>query len=201
MVITQEEWDYLWEKYENLVYSIALKINGDFAGSSSFEDNVQDLQHAMLLAVQGFENQGTNGKPSDFIKTRGFDKYIKTVLWTAKAKKGASITKRKDLLNYRFENFTKTGDIDGAFLQDLEGELRSRYERTLESRFSDSPLDFSEIFDDEMKLIVDNVVKDPMCCLKQNGSLNVAKISGRLGWSIAKTTKVVDRLKKVLSIS
>ena len=76
----------------------ALHISGD-KSIASFEDNLQDIHLAAVQAVEGFYNQGTNGSVDDFLKTEGFNKYIKSCIWNAKHKKGSRIKDRYPINN------------------------------------------------------------------------------------------------------
>lgn len=76
------------------MHKIAHSISGDYA--IEHEDCVQALWIAVIDAIDGFTRQkdGINGAIEDFINTKGFDQYIKTVLWNCKNKCGADIKKK-----------------------------------------------------------------------------------------------------------
>lgn len=95
--MTNEEYRFLEEKYGKLIYKISHMVTGD-VGSCSVSDNVQELWLAADTAIDGYkrQNDGANGTFDDFKDTKGFDKYIKTVLWNNKNKRGVKASKHKD---------------------------------------------------------------------------------------------------------
>jgi len=52
--MNQEQYQFIQEKYGNLIHMIAQKINGDVARCDP-DDNVQDLWISALEAIRGYE--------------------------------------------------------------------------------------------------------------------------------------------------
>ena len=93
----QTFWDKLEPKYTRLMYTISKRITGD-PHTCSIEDNYADLCVSALKAVNAYAKK-TGKKPDDFIESKSFDQYIKTVLWNLKNSKGGAVTKKKKLYN------------------------------------------------------------------------------------------------------
>lgn len=87
------------------MFTISRQISGD-PHTCSLEDNYADLCVSALIAVNSYAKK-TGEDPSNFVDTKCFDQYIKTVLWNLKNKKGGNITKKKKL-------------YDKVYLSDLE---------------------------------------------------------------------------------
>lgn len=180
-VITEEQWELIDKKYGMLMAKICHQISGDIA-ISSYDDNLQDLRMAAMNAVDGFcrQNGGANGKFNNFWGTKGFDKYIKTCLWTKKNNKGAKITKKyritkntvsidtEETLNIESNN---SNDVENSvFFDEIRGRLSSGEERVLNLVLGDHKL------------------------LKPNGRINVRRVSNFLGLTWADTNKIIKGL-------
>lgn len=183
-MITAKQRDLIQDKYGDLIYKIAYQISGD-AATCSFEDNVQDLWIAALEAVRGFEiqNGGANGKFDDFWGSQGFDKYIKTCLWSAKNSKGAKVTKKINLYkgNVPIHDYTEVFEID------------DRQTTTL-------PMEVQQLFDllnEEQRLVLNTVVKDPNLIL-ESGRINCSAVGRKLGYSHTKASQVVKSMHERL---
>lgn len=183
MPINEQQWKKLLEKYERLIYTIAHRISGD-AAISEFEDNVQDLHVAAMEAVEGFEkqNNGANGKFDDFFSTKGFDSYIKQVLWARKGNKGRNITKKKGVRGDisiensnedTYSNFATIGD-HSIFSRAL---IRQIYELSLPNQ----------------RKILKTVVENPDCIFP-DGSFNYKEISKKSNLSYKETIRIVQQI-------
>jgi len=183
-MLTNDQWNKIDQKYGKLMYKISHQISGD-AATATFEDNLQDIRLAAMEAVVGFEkqNNGANGKFEEFWGTTGFDRYIKTCMWTKKNNKGAKITKKAQILK-------------GTVSTDKEEILE------IEEGFGDADIAvlFREIttaLSPMQKTIIETVVKDPTL-VKPSGKLNVKKIAERLNVSWFQTDKHIKNLARVL---
>ena len=186
-VLNSEQWQLIEDKYGKLIYKIAHNISGDGA-TASIEDNAQDLRIAAMEAVIGFtkQNEGSNGTFEEFWGTKGFDQYMKTVLWTKKNNKGAKITKRFAITKHT----VSTDNDEGA----------AAFQLADESYNPEIELIFEEIMDSltpVRKDILEMVVKDPTL-IKPNGKINVKKVSENLNLSWAETKMEIENLQNSL---
>lgn len=172
-MITETQRKKIEEKYGNLIYKIAQAISGDSA-ISEYEDNVQDLWMAAMDAVDGFQRQheGRNGKFDDFWGDTGFDKYIKTCLWTKKNNKGAKITKK----------FKVNGKVSA--LEDFD------YKEVEDKNISVPTIELEEFYNRftiEEKTIIAIISNNPDS-VKGSGGVNVSLISKELNipWTFCK---------------
>ena len=190
--LKQEHYDYIKEKYGDLFYTISNHISGDFAISK--EDTVQALWVAVYDAIDGFErqNNGSNGKVDDFIKSRAFGKYLKTVLWNYKNKIGASI---KDKYAFQKDSFRigsahsgtdRDANVHTPEIQDKSAEWVCSGELT----FNDLKGSLSEI---ERKVV--NAILDNPCTMLSDGKINLKAISRECGLSTYKIGKAYSSLK------
>jgi len=169
--MNQEQYQFIQEKYGNLIHMIAQKINGDVARCDP-DDNVQDLWISALEAIRGYEAQdnGKNGKFEDFKDTRGFDKYIKTCLWHKKGKKGSDVTKKLKI--------TSTFSVDNRdpVMHDEILLLDVVDPKIVNMNIADNVLEDIRVkLLPEEKLIVENILQNPDC-IKDNGRVNIAKL-------------------------
>jgi hypothetical protein len=178
-MINAKQWDKIDEKYGMLINKICHKISGDYA-LASFDDNHQDLQIAALEAVEGYEKQheGANGKFNDFWGSKGFDQYIKTVLWNHKNSKGKNIAKRyninRDTVSVsenhevlKIECEKSNSPELSMFLEDMKGMLSIR----------------------ESKLLSHLLTKPQL--IKENGRVNVSRLAESIGETHYETRKLL----------
>ena len=184
-MLTSEQWEKIEQKYGNLMYKISHQISGDNGATSSFEDNLQDMRLAAMEAVIGFEKQheGANGKFDEFWGSKGFDRYIKTCLWTKKNNKGAKITKKSSILH---------GTVSTDHIEVLEVEECSADPEVV--MFLE---EISYLLTPIQKAIIDIVVKDPTL-IKPSGKMNVKRIAETLSLSWFETDKHIKQLSRVL---
>jgi len=184
MTLTETQWNKINKKYGMLMYKISHQISGDTA-IANFDDNLQDIRVAAMEAVMGFEkqNEGANGKFDEFWGTQGFDRYIKTCMWTKKNNKGAKITKKASILK-------------GTVSTDMEEALQ------VEEAVGDPDValaleQISYYLTPVQQEIVSGVVKDPTL-IKPNGRINVKKISEILGMTWFEVDKQIKHLSAIL---
>ena len=184
-MLTETQWEKIDKKYGYLMYKISHKISGD-AATAGFDDNLQDIRLAALEAVAGFEkqNNGANGKFDDFWGSRGFDRYIKTVLWTKKNNKGAKITKKAPI---------------------LKGTVSTEHEEAL--LVEGDPTDFdSSLFLEELTVALNEeqrqaltlLIKDPSL-VKPSGRINIKKLSEEMGCTWYEGDLVVKSIPYLVS--
>ena len=168
--MNQDQYDFIQQKYGNLIYMIAQRISGD-AATADFEDNVQDLWIAAMEAVKWFESQdnGKNGKFEDFKDTKGFDQYIKTCLWHRKGKKGTNITKKLHINNAYSIDGDNSVNEDGLLLEIPDAKVTNYVYN------SDVLENISVKLPDPHKIVVSHILEHPDC-LKDNGTVNVIEI-------------------------
>jgi len=178
-MINATQWNKIDEKYGMLINKICHKITGDYA-IASFDDNHQDLQIAALEAVEGYERQhdGANGKFDDFWGSKGFDQYIKTVLWNYKNSKGKNIAKK-----YNIHRDTVSVSKNQEVLQ-------------MECEKSNSPE--LSMFLEEMQLVLapreskllTHLLTKPQL-IKENGKVNISRLANSIGESHYETRKIL----------
>ena len=183
-MLTTDQWNKIDRKYGMLMHKISHQISGDIA-TASFDDNLQDIRLAAMEAVMGFEkqNDGANGTFDEFWESKGFDKYIKTCMWTKKNNKGAKITKKSPILKGTvstdkeevLEIEAHTGDADAALL--LE--------------------EISYLLTPIQQKIVEVVTQDPTL-IKPGGKINIKRVSEELGITWLEADRHIKMLSAVL---
>jgi hypothetical protein len=186
-MLNDDQWQLIEEQYGMLMRKICYKISGDRA-LASFEDNLQDLQIAALEAVTGFEHQhdGKNGKFDDFWGTKGFDQYIKTVLWNHKNSKGKNIAKR---YNINRDTVSANENQEVIMMQDEK------------SNSNDLAYFFDEMKDllkDKQLNILRELIQSPEL-IRKNGKVNVHNLASRVGDTVYETKKHLDNISWRLS--
>lgn len=169
--MNQDQYDFIQQKYGNLIYMIAQRISGD-AATADFEDNVQDLWIAAMESVKWFESQdgGKNGKFEDFKDTKGFDQYIKTCLWHRKGKKGTNITKKLHINNAYSIDGDNSVNEDGLLLEIPDAKVTNYVYN------SDVLENISIKLSSPHKRVVSHILQHPDC-LKDNGTVNVIEVT------------------------
>jgi hypothetical protein len=184
MTLTAEQWEKVDNKYGNLMWSISYKISGDCA-IASLEDNHADLQIAALEAIEGFKKK--TGKTADeFLDTKLFDQYLKTCLWNFKNNKGSKIAKK-----YHLTRDTVSSSEYEDIIQ--ESEFRSKGEHYSFNAEQIFPIKLTSL---EQK-VVDLVVEDSDM-LKDNGSLNISKLSKSLHKTWGDVRDIIEGLNEKL---
>lgn len=169
--MNQDQYDFIQQKYGNLIYMIAQRISGDTA-TAEFEDNVQDLWIAALESIKWFESQdgGKNGKFEDFKSTKGFDQYIKTCLWHRKGKKGTNITKKLKITN----GLSIDGNLpnqDDQLLFDIADP------KVVNFSASDDVIEDIRVQLTQSEREVVRHILDHPDCMKDNGTVNISQIA------------------------
>ena len=184
-MLNEDQWEKINKKYGMLMYKISHQISGD-AAIANFDDNLQDIRVAAMEAVVGFEkqNDGANGKFDEFWGTQGFDRYIKTCMWTKKNNKGAKITKKSPIL----KGTVSTEMEEALQMQEYAGDPDVAIALEQISYYL-TPL---------QQQIVDMVVKDPTL-IKPNGRINVKKISENLDMTWFEADKQIKHLSAILA--
>lgn len=171
--LTNEDWDWVTDKYGNLLHHIAYRVGGDPV-THDHEDSHQELAIAVLDTVSVFDK--STGKPfSEYRETKHFDKYLKSVLWNRKNNMGQKITKREPL--------RRQVTIDESLL----------YEKTHAPKESFS-LFAGEEFTARESSLLEEFIKDPRI-IKPNGKFNISRISRNLKISKQEVQSIVDKLE------
>lgn len=178
------------------MWQICYKISGDKA--VSMEDKRAELSLAALEAVIAFEkqNNGSNGKFEDFWGTKGFDQYIKTVLWTRKAFLGNKMTKKKHLLNaISIDGSSARQDSSKVEIEDREDYFSQSAAHYIGSYLEDSVslLAHNKIATSVLKLMLND-----RTCLKDNGEINKEAIKKKLGINWKQIDKAIGLIDGVL---
>ena len=182
MIVTDEQWEKIDEKYWKLMRKIAHWISGD-AAIASHDDNYADVQIAALEAVRGYSKKEKQSF-DEFWGSVGFDKYIKTCLWNLKNNKGAKIPKRFPITKRTVTTFNNE-----EFLE-LTDDSNGGNESFLK--------EFSSLLTDKQYEIVKLVIQDPSY-IKPSGKINVSKLSKALSMSWYDADSAVRDLSSSLS--
>ena len=168
--LTAEQWDKIWDKYKNLMYSISYRIGGDKI-CNSIDDSIQEL---CITAMDACRTYGKKTEKSfdEYVNTLPFNKYIKTCLWNRKNNNGSKIQKKR-VIN---ENIAET-----------------------ESNVQTDVCPVSALIDDvclttELVSVRDVLIQDTSM-IKPNGTINVTKLSKFLGKTKQQTQKALAELK------
>tara|TARA_R110000737_G_C14620887_1_gene493082 strand:- start:2797 stop:3357 length:561 start_codon:yes stop_codon:yes gene_type:complete len=182
--MNEAEYTFIKEKFGDLIYRISYMITGDNS-SCSFEDNHQDLWIAAMDALSGYKRQGNgqNGTFEEFSNTQGFTKYIKTVLWNKKNKKGIKVSKHKSTFKGSV-SIQEHGDI-------LRLDCDSVSPEPIES-FGDK---YFRRLDSEESRVLDIIVNNPNM-ITPGGKVDCAKLSRSMDTYWGKARSVVDRLRE-----
>lgn len=182
--ITDGQWAKIDQKYGKLMMKISHNISGDNA-CANFDDNLQDIRLSAMDAVAGFEKQngGANGTFDEFWGTKGFDQYIKTVMWTKKNNKGAKITKQAPILK-------------GTISTDKE-EILEMEECTGDPEIAMLLEEIAYMLTPTQKAIISMVVKDPTL-IKPSGKMNIKQIAETLDLTWFETDKQIKSLSIIL---
>ena len=179
--MTQDEYNFIKEKYGKLIYKISHMITGD-SGTCSVDDNKQDLWIAADTAIQGYkkQNDGANGSFEEFKDTSGFDKYVKTVLWNCKNKKGVKATNHNNFFGeVAIDEANKVVDIPD--------------ERTTPSSVS-SPFSAVSLTEEEQQALSILVAHPSM--IKPSGGVDYTKLARELGTYWLKASNLVESIQR-----
>lgn len=191
ITVTEEDWQKYLVKYKNLMWKISHMISGDSA-ICTIEDNYNDLCLAALESIQGFHKK-TGESFNEMFGSTFFDKYTKTCLWTAKARKGNHIKK-----GYKVRNHTlsfdhgeeSSGSSVGMFVGNIE-DSRGISMTGVES------LDFFNSFDDYSKNLI-NIIADNPDLLTEQGKLKLSRLSEKVDLPIEKLKICIHNIGKKL---
>jgi hypothetical protein len=184
--IPEECYIYLEKKYGNLIYNICKQISGDPVVNSSHEDNRQELLIKCIEATHAYSRKIKQPDFNEFIKTRMFDKYIKTCLWNLKNSTGNVIVKNTTLYST-----VALGSLDeDAYGVDIESPTGN--------------LDVKEFLGDIKEISIPSIskalhyiVSDPGL-LKRTGSLNISKLAKLMGISWKESKDKVSKIENIL---
>ena len=174
---TDGDWEWLEEKYGNLLHHIAYRIGGDKI-TNDHDDSYQELCIAILDSVEAFDGK----KPLEFKKykeTTGFDKYLKTVLWNRKNNLGTKIKRRTPLRR----QFTINEQIVT--------------EKAHMPQESATPFG-NEDLDADLITLIKEVGLDSKI-IKPNGGLNINRLCRTTGRTKNQIQYAVERLKRGLA--
>ena len=131
--ITDDDWQVYLEKYGRLMWTVSRHISGDPV-VADLETNYADLCVAALESIRGFHKK-TGESFDEMICNPLFNQYTKTVLWNCKNKKGAYITKRKEL-----SLSSLSTDREGRVMEFDEGTSVTSYNGCLDELLSKTSL-------------------------------------------------------------
>jgi hypothetical protein len=184
--ITNEQWGKYLEKYDKLLWMISRRISGDIA-IASLEDNYADLCIAALASIDAYSRK-TGLKFDEFIDTKLFSQYTKTVLWNKKNNKGVKLT---DRMEFRNKNVSINSVLEDDTL-DIE-DSRSDFSGNIV--FEDLISDLDEV----SRTIIGVIATDPSV-ITANGLLKVHSLIRPTGLSIHAINRALQNIKKTLKI-
>ena len=174
--LTNEDWEWVEEKYGNLLHHIAYRVGGDSI-TYDHDDSYQELVIAVLDTVKTFDE--STGKPfKEYKDSKHFDKYLKTVLWNRKNNMGQKIIKRAPL--------RKQVTIDDQILVDKVHMPEESF----------SPFGNEDLTEAERNMI-EEIVHDPRI-VKPNGKFNISRVCRNLSISKNDAKRIIDRLQHKL---
>lgn len=188
--LTNEQWERYEAKYGKLMHSISLKISGDKMTASP-EDNYSELCIAALESINGFFKK-TGLTFDESFDTKLFDQYTKTVLWNRKAKKGIPLSKKMDFRK-------KNKSLDAPMFSNSEASLAHLIEDP-RSHIDVSSVDFNDFMkdqNDDVKTVMNAVLKDPSLLSKQ-GFIKTSAICRSTPLSIHFVNQAVDKIKSIM---
>jgi len=184
-MISNEQWEKYLQKYQKLMWTIARRISGDRM-LASLEDNYSDLCVNALNSIAGFKAK-TGREFDDFIDDNLFSQYTKTVLWNAKNKKGADLTKKMEFRNKNISiNYINDSE---EFFMDVE-----------DTKFNDSGIHLNSLkekLDDDTSKVLTAILNNPKV-LSAKGKLKPCSLIRPTGLTLSRVQKAVDKLKTIL---
>ena len=174
--LTNEDWEWLEEKYGKLLHHIAYRIGGDSV-TNDHDDSYQELSMAIMDTVAMFDKT-TNRPFSRYKNTSHFDKYVKTVLWNRKNNLGQRIVRREPLRRQITIN---------------EELCKDKVHQPVESfnMFGNEDLDI------ELQELAQQVTFDAKV-IKPSGEFNISRLCRNMGKSKSQVKYIVERLKRTL---
>ena len=174
--LTNEDWEWLEEKYGKLLHHISYRIGGDKI-TNDHDDSYQELSIAIMDTVEMFDR--TTKKPfAEYKHPSHFDKYLKTVLWNRKNNLGVKIKRREPLRRQISINEQLVKDKVHSPIHSFE------------------PFG-NEEFDDELRDMVSEIQKDGRT-IKPNGGLNINRLCRNTGKSKSEIKYTIQRLERKL---
>ena len=186
--ITDEQWSIYLEKYDRLILTIARKISGDDA-VANVDDNYADLCVAAINSIVAY-NKKTGIAVDEFLTTKLFDQYTKTVLWNLKAKKGIPLTAKMDFRNRHFSISEVGANRDSETDFDIEDTRSSDVNEFMVP-------DIFEYQDDDVKTIIKTIIDDPSV-IDSKGNLKVFALIKPTGLSIHAVKRAVGKIENIL---
>jgi len=192
VLLSEKEWNLYLKKYKNLMWKISHMISGD-PTISNLEDNYSDIVLAALESIKGFHKK-TGMNFEEMMKTKYFDQYTKTCLWTAKARKGNSIKKNYPVTNKKValdyiedsDSTSTSGVADAANLEDR---------KTIQPELAINFFNFIDSFSEEDSKILDIISESPEV-FSGSGKLKIRTLAKKSKLSVRKIQKIIDNLKR-----
>jgi hypothetical protein len=183
--ITNDHWEFYDKKYGKLILTIAKRISGD-PMLADIEENCADLRVAALNSIYSYARKEGLKSFDEFIDSKGFDAYTKTVLWNLKAKKGKELTKRMP-----FRNSVKSIHTESPSGEEVLWDIEDTKTSTSGTYFAD----FLNKFGKDAADVAKRIVTDPDT-VTSDGRLKKSSIEGM---SQARVNKAVDAIKKEIN--
>lgn len=181
--LTAEQWDLYLKKYKNLMWRISHLISGDHM-LASIEDNFADLNIAALESINGFHKK-TGQSFDEMIKTKLFDQYTKTCLWTAKARKGIKLSERMPFRNMHLSiEDLKTSHDDGDTGFDVADVSASRIVDRIDAQ------DLVNTYDYKVKRVIQALEEEPEL-MTEVGKIKISPLAKKLGVSESKVRNII----------
>lgn len=187
--ISDAQWNLYLQKYEKLIWMISRRITGDEA-TANIDDNYADLCIAAINSIVAY-NKKTGIPVDEFLDTKLFGQYTKTVLWNLKNKKGAGLTAMMPFRNKHFSISDTNGRPEGVEEDfDIEDKRASDFKGF-------SMLDMFKHHDDDVRTIVKTIISDPTV-VNSNGKLSLNALVRLTGLSVRAVNIAVDKVENFL---
>jgi hypothetical protein len=187
MMLNDDQWDKLHNKYKRLMYAVGHRIGGDKVGTD-FDDSQQELSITAFDAVDAYARK-TGLSFEEFFNTREFDKYIKTCLWNKKNNLGNKIKKK-----YHIRSYVSISENPDQFAT----ESGPTYASSSLEVDAPSMSAFDDVTLDPLSKRITQLVQEDMRIIKPDGSLNISKLSRLLDTSKQEIRNAIARLQQQL---
>ena len=197
MIVTDEQWQKVLDKYEKLMFTISHNVGGDKV-TNDFDDTVQEVSITAMEAIETFGRK--TGKTFDeFWGTVEFDKYIKTCMWNKKNNLGNKINKKLNIRRCVSLDVNITMPIEEYCGDSVIGSRTDsaplQYPTDVSS-VGDNPF-FGVDFDETTNIIVKAIMSDAKM-IKPSGKINISKLATLLNKPKSQIKHTVSRLETVL---
>lgn len=185
--ITDEEYEYLHEKYHKLVLKAANRIYGD--QSRDMDDYAQEIWFIILDYLPRYLKKH-NKTLKEFCEDPIYNGYIKQWIWTTKNHIGKQITEKNDKSGLVLSIIATRGSNDSASTDEIFLQKGIWNEEQIPSLLTELR-EGKSIYDKTLSSIAFDVDS-----IKDNGAFNIAAISRKLGVPPNLINSEIKKIKK-----